>query len=99
MSGRKAAALACTLLAWGLRLCAIGHIALTIALSFSGMATRLGIVNLVLDIAQVLPAVIAGWGLVATPFGGVFRLDFVIVALVLFLADYVLLRIADALRH
>lgn len=99
MSGRKAAALACTLLAWGLRLCAIGLIALTIALSFSGMATRLGIVNLLLDIAQVLPAVIAGWGLVATPFGGVFRLDFVIVALVFFLADYVLLRIADALRH
>ena len=99
MSGRKAAALACTLLAWGLRLCAIGLIALTIALSFSGMATRLGIVNLVLDISRTIPAFISGYGVIATPFGGVFRLDFALTAVALLVLDYAAQRISWLVRR
>lgn len=99
MNGRKAGAVALTLLAWSLRLCAVALAAIVVVLCFSGLATRLGIVRMVIDISRALPSFIAGYGLVATPFGGVFRLDFALVAVVLLLMDYALLKVAELLRR
>ena len=99
MNGRKAGALALTIVAWALRLCGLALTAIVVVLMFSGAAARLGIVNLVIDISRVIPSAIAGYGLVATPMGGVFRLDFAIVAVALFVLDYLCSRIARALRR
>lgn len=55
-------------------------------------------VGFVVDLSRAMPAVIAGYGVITTPFGGVFRLDFALVAAVLFLLDYVCCRASRALR-
>ena len=47
VNGRKAGALALTIVAWALRLCGIALVVIVVALSFSGVASRLGLVNLV----------------------------------------------------
>ncbi len=99
MNGRKAGALALTIVAWALRLCGIALVVIVVALSFSGVASRLGLVNLVIDISRAIPSVIAGYGLIATPMGGVFRLDFALMAVLFFLLDYLCLRVARSLRR
>lgn len=88
MNFRKAAAICLIILAWALRICAIALCVLVVLLCFSGIAAQLGIVGLVVDVQQALPDVIAGYGLVATPFGGVFRLDFALMAVIFFVLDY-----------
>lgn len=98
MDARNAAAIALSVAAAVLRLCAILLCALVIVLCFSGLVTKLGLVNLVVDLSRALPRVIAGWGVISSPFGGVFRLDFTVVAAALFLLDFACTRAARALR-
>ncbi len=94
----RAFALAASILAVILRIFGIALCVLTVVLCFAGAAARLSIVGLVVDLSRMLPDVIAGYGVMTTPFGGVFRLDFAIMAVVFFAADYLLCRLSRALR-
>ena len=69
MAARKAGALALTIVAVCCRVLAWALCALTVLLCFSGVSTKLRLVNLVVDLTQALPALIAGYGLVPTPIG------------------------------
>lgn len=98
MDSRKALAVALTLLGFAFRLFALVLCALTVILCFNGVATMLGIVEFVVDLTQALPGIIAGYGLIPTPFGGVFRFDFAVMAVVCFALDYALARISRSIR-
>lgn len=98
MDARKAAAVALNVLSYALRLCAIALCVIVVILCFSGLVSRLGLVNLVIDLSRALPSAISGWGVIASPFGGVFRLDFAVVAAVLFLLDLACARLSRAIR-
>lgn len=98
MDSRRALAVALSLLGFAFRLFALVLCALTVVLCFNGVATMLGIVNLVVDLTRALPDIIAGYGLIPTPFGGVFRFDFAVVAVMCFFADYLLGRISRTIR-
>ena len=73
MDSRRALAVALSLLGFAFRLFALVLCALSVVLCFNGFATMLGIVNFVVDLTRALPDVIAGYGLIPTPFGGVLR--------------------------
>ena len=88
MQVRSAVYIVLTLLSWGIRLCAVGVCALTAALCFSALSGLGPVAALSAQLAYALPARVAGYGLIASPFGGVFRLDFAILAAVLFLLDF-----------
>ena len=98
MDSRKALAVALTLLGFAFRLFALVLCALTVILCFNGVATMLGIVTFVVDLTQALPDIIAGYGLIPTPFGGVFRFDFAVMAVACFALDYALARISRSIR-
>lgn len=98
MDSRKALAVALALLGFAFRLFALVLCALTVILCFNGVATMLGIVTFVVDLTQALPDIIAGYGLIPTPFGGVFRFDFAVMAVVCFALDYALARISRSIR-
>lgn len=99
MRARSAGAVALTVLSWVLRLCGIALTVIVAALCFSGAAAKLGIVDVVVDLSRALPQAIAGYGVIATPFGGVFRFDFALVAVGCFVLDAVCARLARALRR
>ncbi len=98
MDSRRALAVALSLLGLAFRSFAFVLCALTVALCFNGVATMLGIVSFVVDLTRALPDIIAGYGLIPTPFGGVFRFDFAVVAAVCFLADHLLGRISQTIH-
>lgn len=98
MDSRRALAVALSLLGFAFRLFALVLCALTVVLCFNGFATMLGIVNFVVDLTRALPDIIAGYGLIPTPFGGVFRFDFAVVAAVCFFVDYLLGCISQTIR-
>lgn len=98
MDLHRAAAIVCSILAYILRASAIALGFLTVILCFPGIGGRLNLTGLVIDITQALPDVISGYGLITSPFGGVFRFDFALVMVVLLVADYVLIRISHAIR-
>lgn len=98
MDARRAGAVALTLLAYAFRILAILMCALTVLLCFGGMSARLNIAGAVVDLSQALPDLIAGYGVVASPFGGVFRLDFALTGVFLFLLDYVCSLVVRRLR-
>ncbi|WP_102337435.1 hypothetical protein [Collinsella provencensis] len=98
MDARKAGAIVFNVLSYACRILALLLCALTVLLCFSGVSTRLGIVSFVIELTQSLPDVIAGYGLIPTPFGGVFRFDFMLMSVVLFIVDYLCARLARSLR-
>lgn len=98
MDSRRAGAIALSIVAVAFRMCAIAMCAITVVLCFSGLSARLNMVGFVVDLSRAIPAVIAGYGVITSPFGGVFRFDFALVAAVLFLLDYACCRAARALR-
>ncbi len=63
-----------------------------------GIVNQLGLTGFVIDLSRVLPGVIAGWGVIVSPFGGVFRFDFLIVGIVFFVLDFACSRISRAVR-
>ena len=98
MNFREAGALALRLLSLACRVLGILLCALTVILCFNGLSSRLGLVDLVIDLSRSLPASIAGYGLIPSPFGGVFRLDFAFLCIGLFLLDYLFDRASRAIR-
>lgn len=98
MDARRAAAVALSVLSVLLRVCAIALGALTVLLCFPSAAARLNLTNIVIDLAAALPDVIEGYGLITSPFGGVFRFDFAIAMVALLVLDYICQRISYLLR-
>lgn len=98
MDSRNAGAIALTIISYALRICGIFMCLMTIVLCFPGVTAKLNLVGFVVELSRSVPGAIAGYGLVASPFGGVFRLDFALVALVCFALDFGCIRLADRLR-
>lgn len=98
MDYRKAVAIACSLISWVCRIAGIVLSIITVILCFGGIAARLGLVNYVIEFSRMLPGVIAGYGVLPTPFGGVFRMDFAISAFVLFALDIASQHISERVR-
>lgn len=71
---------------------------LTLALVSSQAAVALRVAPAALALTQLLPAPLAFWGVLASPLGGVFRTDFVLAALVCFVAAKLSRRIGKALK-
>jgi len=72
--------------------------AMTVLLCFSGLTAKLQIVGFVVELSRALPSAIAGYGVITSPFGGVFRLDYAIVVVILFVIDYLLTRASRRIR-
>jgi len=87
VNSRKAAAVAMSIIAIACRICGIFMSAMTVLLCFSGLTAKLQIVGFVVELSRALPGAIAGYGVITSPFGGVFRLDYAIVAVILFVVD------------
>ena len=98
VNSRKAAAVAMSIIAIACRICGIFMSAMTVLLCFSGLTAKLQIVGFVVELSRALPSSIAGYGVITSPFGGVFRLDYAIVAVILFAADYLLTRASRRVR-
>lgn len=98
MSSRKALAVALSVLAFACRVAGIFMSVMTVLLCFSGLAAKLKIVGFIVELSRALPAAIAGYGVITSPFGGVFRLDYALVAVVFFLVDYLLMRFSHRVR-
>lgn len=98
MNSRKAAAVAMSVLAIVCRVCGVFMTLMTVMLCFSGIAAKLQIVGFIVELSRALPAAIAGYGVITSPFGGVFRFDYALVAIIFFLVDYVLTRGSRTVR-
>lgn len=84
--------LSCVLLAVSIAL-----LLLTASLLSSQVAVALKVAPLALAVTRALPGGLAFWGVLSSPLGGVFRTDFVVVALVAYVAAKLLKKIARAL--
>ena len=71
---------------------------ITILLCFPGVSAKLNLVGFIVDLSRAVPSVLAGYGVIASPFGGVFRFDFALVAFLFFVIDYVCIRLSRTLR-
>ena len=98
MEARKAAAIALNIFAYAFRIMGMLLCALVIVFCFPGIINQLGLTGFVVDLSRMLPGVIAGWGVLVSPFGGVFRFDFLIVAIACFLLDFICARVSRAVR-
>ena len=98
MDYRKAAAIACSLISWVCRISGIVLCGITVVLCFGGIAARLGLVSYVIEFSRLLPDVIAGYGVLPTPFGGVFRMDFALSAFALFTIDFAAQKVSERIR-
>ena len=88
MQVRRAAYIVLSIIGWAFRIAAVVVCLVTAALCFSRLSSMTLVAALATSLAYALPASVAGYGLVASPFGGVFRFDFACLALVLFLLDF-----------
>lgn len=61
------------------------------------VALALGTAPFALALTAILPAPLAFWGVLSSPLGGVFRTDFVVVAIALLIVAKILRKIARAL--
>lgn len=98
MNSRKAAAVAMSVLAIVCRVCGVFMTLMTVMLCFSGIAAKLQIVGFIVELSRALPAAIAGYGVITSPFGGVFRFDYALVAIIFFALDYILTRASRSVR-
>lgn len=85
------------LVSWALRLAALGLVALVVVNCLT-MGNRVAIMRITAQVAQLLPRSLAGLYVIDSPFGGVFRGDFAIAAVVLFVLDWIVARIRRRLR-
>lgn len=86
------------LISWVLRLAAIAVSLVVVLDSFTFATGRTELLQSTALVSSLLPEGLAGLYVLDTPFGGAFRGDFAIAALVLFLVDWILCRIRAALR-
>lgn len=96
--GGAGAAWLLKLIAVVLRLCAIALAALVVANAFNIGPLRIRLVEITSTVASWIPDGLSGSLVYQTPFGGVLRGDFVAVAVVLFIVDWLLSRKARELR-
>lgn len=94
---RRIVSLALYVVACALLVCCLLVLALTLVLLFSQVALALGAASLAMSLTRALPAWLAMFGVVASPFGGVFRTDFLIVVVVLLVAAKLVHRLAKGL--
>ena len=85
-------ALACALVAVSILLAL-----LTASLLSSQVAVALKVAPLALAVTHLLPGSLAFWGVLSSPLGGVFRTDFMVVALAAFILSKIVKKIARAL--
>lgn len=98
MNSRKAGAIACAIVSYACRFIGIFLCLVTILLCFPGVSAKLNLVGFIVDLSRAVPSVVAGYGVIVSPFGGVFRFDFALVAFVFFLVDYLLTRASRNMR-
>lgn len=70
---------------------------LTAALLSSQVAVALKVAPIALAVTHLLPGGFAFWGVLSSPLGGVFRTDFILVALAAFILSKIVKKIARAL--
>lgn len=98
MNSRRAGAITCAILSYVSRFIGIFMCLITILLCFPGVSAKLNLVGFIVDLSRAVPSVLAGYGVIASPFGGVFRFDFALVAFLFFVIDYVCIRLSRTLR-
>lgn len=81
-------------------LCRVGAWVLSamVVLLSLGTAASLGLVGFAMGLNDLVPEAISGQLVVPTPFGGAFRGDFFLMALGLFIIDWLLCRLSASLR-
>lgn len=77
--------------------CCVGLLLLTGSLLSVQVAVALKVAPVALTVTQLMPAGLAFWGVLSSPLGGVFRTDFVVLALAAFFAAALVRKIAKAL--
>lgn len=99
MDSRKAGAIALSVVSMALRIFGIFMCLVTVILCFPGVTAKLNLVGFIVDLSRAVPSIIAGYGVIASPFGGVFRFDFALVAFFCFSIDYACQRFSLQLRE
>ena len=87
----RVVALACRVAAWAL-------VALTVADAFLGVGARTWLLSVNGAVSRLVPGPLAGLFVFQTPFGGVFRGDFALLAIILLVIDWLLVRVSASLR-
>ena len=77
--------------------CCVGLLLLTGSLLSVQAAVALKVAPVALTVTQLMPDALAFWGVMSSPLGGVFRTDFVILAVVASFAAALVRKIAKAL--
>lgn len=85
------------LVSWALRLMAWALVLLVVVDCFT-MGNRLTVMRVTARVAALLPSRLAGVYVIDTPFGGAFRGDFAIAAVVLLLLDWIVARVRRSVR-
>ena len=96
-AGRATASAVIGFLALAPRVAAIGVCALVVLCALPMTSVRLMVVNACNVVDRFVPDVLAGVLVYETPFGGAFRGDFALLALGLFIIDWLLVKVAYAI--
>lgn len=72
---------------------------LVVALCFSGIPFRAALLDAAVSLGGLLPQALSGVLVRVTPFGGAFRGDFAMTALLLFVLDWLFARASARGRH
>lgn len=94
--GRRTARGILLLLSWAFRICALALVALVVLNSLT-LGNRLALMQVTARVTQLLPRQLSGVYVLDTPFGGAFRGDFAIMAVILFVLDWICARIRRSL--
>ncbi len=97
-TGRLFISLLMHLVAVLLRIAALALCAIVVAGAFPFVSTRLRLTYLVNFVNPLIPDFISGLVVFQTPFGGAFRGDFAFAALVLFILDWICMKVAARYR-
>ena len=98
MNSRRAGAIVCSILSYACRVLGIFMCLITILLCFPGVSAKLNLVGFIVDLSRAVPSVLEGYGVIASPFGGVFRFDFALVGFIFFVIDHICVRVSRRLR-
>lgn len=85
-------------LAFAARVAAVLLVALTVANIFATGAVRAAILPLTTWLGRLVPEGLAGSLVFRTPFGGAFRGDFAVLAVGLFVLDWLLSKLSSAFK-
>lgn len=85
-------------LAWVCRALAIVFAVFAVALCFGSLTEMTAVADGLFWLKSIVPDTLTGLFVYSSPFGGAFRGDFAISAVVLFIADWALMRVANRIR-